>query len=166
MISIIQSLQEQKKIEEKNIQGLKPIREEAGGPYLGAILEMIINDSTKHIALCDALIGIVGGEEMVVPETLLKQQTVSGFREHIKLEEDMLHRLEDIHSQVDHRAQSLIEYMLEEKRRHRRILSDLIELLEVGERSMDKYYDIADELMTLAHRTGMRGRKRNIGRPF
>jgi hypothetical protein len=166
MIDIIQSLQKQKEAEEKNIQGLKPIQEKAGGPYLEAILAMIIADSTKHVAICDALIGIIGGEELLVPETLLKKQTISRFREHIELEADMLHRLEDIQSQIDSRAQSLIEYMLEEKRRHHVILSGLMELFEVGEKSMDKYFEIADNLVDSAHLTGRRERARNPGRPF
>ena len=166
MIDIIQSLLKQKETEEKNILGLKPIQETAGGPYLRAILAMIINDGIKHMAICDALIGIVGGEELLVPETLLKKQTINSFREHVELEADMLHRLEDIHPQVDRRAQSLVEYMLEEKRRHQRILSDLMELFEVGEKSLDKYYEVADGLVDSAHITGRRGRARNQGRPF
>ena len=155
MPEILQTLREQRKFEERNANGLKQVQGKAESPFLWAILEIIIMDSTKHKAVCDALIEMTGGQgDAAIPESMLEERTVNKLREHVTLEADMLCRLEAIKPEVSGNAQALIDYMLEEEQRHHTVLLGLTKLLDVGEASMERYYALADTLMNKAHQPG------------
>jgi hypothetical protein len=151
METLNQVLREQEKIETIKVSKLKPIKENALNPYLEAILEIIIQDSIKHRFICLKLIEMLGQDELLIPEPLRESVTIQTFNESIEQESNTINKFKEMIKSSSPETKALLEYMVEEKIRDHGILKDLMELLSAGELRMEKYYQIADSLMKMAH---------------
>jgi len=158
MSSLMESIREQRKVERRIVDGLKPIQEKTASVYLRTLLEIISMDSQKHMAICDYILEMMSGEkEERVSDYLFDSEAKNAFRQHVDLESSMIERLEGVEIS-DSRYRALVDYMLDEKRRHHKVLSKLYSLLEAGGKDMSEYYEIADDLMIRAHLTGQGAR--------
>lgn len=158
MSSLMESIREQREIERSIVDGLKPIQERTESVYLRTLLGIISMDSKKHMAICDYILEMMSGEdEERVPDYLLDSDAKDAFRQHVDLESSMIEQLEGVEIS-DSRYRALVDYMLDEKRRHHKVLSRLYGLLKSGDKNMSEYYEIADDLMIGAHLTGQGAR--------
>ena len=154
MSAVLEGLRAQRANEMRNVAGLKPLTEEGPGEAVSAVLEIIVHDSRKHMALCDAMIRIEEGETPRAP----RQGTVPELRDailrHIELERSMLRQLEALRPLTDGLNEGLIDYMLADERRHHGLLMGLIELLDRGEEGVGRYDSLVDRLLREAHQPG------------
>jgi hypothetical protein len=70
MSAVLEGIRAQRVNEMKNVVGLKPLVDECPSEAVSAVLEIIIHDSRKHMALCDAMISIESGETKQTPQHL------------------------------------------------------------------------------------------------
>jgi hypothetical protein len=96
MSVVLEGLKSQRVIEMRNVAGLKPLVESATSDAFSAVLDIIVHDSRKHMALCGALIRIESKKSPMA----LEQNNVSELREallkHIELEKKMLKHLDGL----------------------------------------------------------------------
>jgi hypothetical protein len=138
----------------KNVAGLKSLTDREPGEAISAVLDIIIHDSRKHMALCDAMIRIETGEARRVPDSSMVLELREAILKHIEFERRMLRQLESLRPLADGLNESLIEYMIADEGRHHTLLMGLIDLLDKGENS-DKQVDaIVDKLLRDAHQPG------------
>jgi rubrerythrin len=154
MSAILEGLRSQRVIEMRNVAGLRPLAETAPSVAVSAVLEIIIHDSRKHMALCDALIKIESGESPDIPESSRVSELRETLLRHIELERNMLRQLEALRPLTDGLNEGLIEYMLADERRHHGLLMGLIELLDQSEEGVERYDALVDRLLREAHQPG------------
>lgn len=154
MSAVLEGLREQRTIEMRNVAGLKPLAENAPIDTVSAVIEIIVHDSRKHMALCDALIRIESGESPEAPVPGRLPELREALLKHIELEKSMLRRLEGLRLVTSDINRGLIEYMLADERRHHSLLIGLTELLDQGEDSLEQYDAFIDRLLREAHQPG------------
>lgn len=150
MSGAVELLKEQRRLELSHVEGLIPTMEAIQNRLASAVIESIIHDSRKHAALCGALADLEAGAvpvkmEMDVSTALRLAHSV---RQHIRVEEEMIERLERLLSLIeDDRVAELLRYLLEDERRHHSMLTRLASLLDREETSMDEYLSLAQKYM-------------------
>ena len=154
MSVVLEGLRSQRVIEMRNVAGLRPLAEDTPSVAVSAVLEIIIHDSRKHMALCDAMIRIESGESPEAPESSRVSELRETLLRHIELERSMLRQLEALRPLTDGLNEGLIEYMLADERRHHGLLMGLIELLEQGGDVTEMYDSLVDRLLREAHQPG------------
>jgi rubrerythrin len=150
MSQIVKHLKEQKDLELSHIKTLTPLAERISHPLVRVVLQAIIQDSGKHASICQALIDVDAGE---VPQRLdldmaraidLHQQ----IKQHIRVESKMITSLETMIKEVkDDRVAGLLNYMLEDERRHHGLLTGLSNLLDRDEAAFDEYMKLFQTFM-------------------
>jgi hypothetical protein len=138
----------------RNVAGLKPMADEGPSEAISAVLEIIVHDSRKHMALCDAMIRIESGETRRAPRPDGASELREAILRHIGLERSMLRQLEALRPLADGLNEGLIDYMLADERRHHGLLMGLIELLDRGEDGVELYDALVDRLLREAHQPG------------
>ncbi|MHA2163700.1 MAG: hypothetical protein ACXABF_14875, partial [Candidatus Thorarchaeota archaeon] len=68
----------------RNVAGLKSLTERNQGEAISAILDIIIHDSRKHTALCDAMIRLETGETRRVPNSSMVLELRETILKHIE----------------------------------------------------------------------------------
>ncbi len=154
MSAVLEGLREQRTIEMRNVAGLKPLAENAPIDTVSAVIEIIVHDSRKHMALCDALIRIESRESQEAPVQGKLPELKEILLKHIELEKSMLRRLEGLRLVTGDISRGLIEYMLADERQHHSLLIGLTELLDQGEDSLEQYDAFVDRLLREAHQPG------------
>lgn len=151
MQEVIHALRELERNETIKISKLITIKENTRSPYIGAMLQIIIQDSIKHRELSDLIIKIIHQNEIIVPEPLIDTETVKIFRKSLEEERKIIELLNETDMKSETKTKALIEYIIDEKQRNHKMLSELIDLLRGGELDIEKYFKIADNLMKRAH---------------
>jgi hypothetical protein len=154
MSAVLEGLRSQRVIEMRNVAGLRPLAEDAPSVAVSAVLEIIIHDSRKHMALCDALIRIESGESPDAPESSRVSELREALLRHIELEKNMLRRLQGLSLVTGGLSRGLIDYMITDERRHHSLLMGLVELLDLGEDGVEWYNALVDRLLREAHQPG------------
>jgi hypothetical protein len=155
MSVVLEGLQGQRVIEMRNVAGLKSLVENAPSDIFSVVLDIIVHDSRKHMAICDALIRIESKESSKPPDLFMVSELREALAKHIGLEKNMLKRLEGLRLVTGDISKGLIEYMLADERRHHGLLLGLSELLDRGEDTLEKYDDLVDALLREAHQPGI-----------
>lgn len=150
MSDTVKKLQEQKALELSHIRSLTPVAEKAGHPLVKVILESVIHDSGKHASICQALIDVDAGEaprrlDLDMAKAVELHQSV---KQHIRVESEMIERLESmVEAAEDDRVVELLRFMLEDERRHHRLLTGLSNLLDRDEAALDEYMRLFQAFM-------------------
>lgn len=150
MSRLVELLEEQRKLELSHVERLRPTLEATQNRLASAVIESIIYDSHKHAALCGALAGVEAGAVPVKMEmdTMTALRLAQSVRQHIRVEEEMIGRLEKILELVrDDRVAELLGYLLQDERRHHSMLTRLAVLLDREETSIDEYLSLAQKYM-------------------
>jgi hypothetical protein len=124
------------------------------GEAVSAVLDIIIHDSRKHMTLCDAMIRIESGETRRAPNSSRVSELREVILRHVEFERKMLRQLESLRPLTDGLNESLIGYMLADEKRHHILLMGLIDLLDKGENSVERYDALIDRLLREAHQPG------------
>jgi hypothetical protein len=138
----------------RNVAGLRSLTEKDLGEAISAVIDIIIHDSRKHMALCDAMIRIETGETRKAPNSSMVSELREVILKHIAFERKMLRQLESLRPLADGLNESLIEYMIVDEGRHHTLLMGLIDLLDKGENSVERYDALVDRLLREAHQPG------------
>jgi hypothetical protein len=154
MSAVLEGLRAQRTNEMRNVAGLKPLADEGPSEAVSAVLGIIVHDSRKHLALCDAMIRIESGETRRAPRPGGVSELKEAILRHIELERRMLRQLEALRPLTDGLNEGLIDYMLADERRHHGLLTGLIELLEQGDDGVERYDSLVDRLLREAHQPG------------
>ncbi|MEE8354813.1 MAG: hypothetical protein V3S09_03215 [Candidatus Bathyarchaeia archaeon] len=154
MSAILEGLRALRTNEMRNVAGLKLLVEGGPGEAVSAVLEIIVNDSRKHMALCDAMIRMESGETRRAPRPDKVSELRDAVLRHIEFERRMLRQLEALRPLTDGLNEGLIDYMLADERRHHGLLRGLIELLEQGNEATGRYDSLVDRLLREAHQPG------------
>ena len=138
----------------RNVAGLRSLSEKDLGEAVSAVIDIVIHDSRKHMALCDAMIRMESGETRRAPNPSRVSELREVILKHIEFERKMLRQLEFLRPLTDGLNESLIEYMLADEGRHHVLLMGLIDLLDKGENSVERYDALIDRLLREAHQPG------------
>lgn len=150
MSETITLLREQKALELKHVEKIRPTAQSIRHPLASALLETIAQDSLKHAALCQALIDIEAG---ATPATLDTDMATAlelhqSIKQHARAEEEMIRRLEKLQTRAtDDRVRVLLGHMLQDERRHHSILQRLSNLIDRDTAAYDEYLGLFQKYM-------------------
>lgn len=150
MSDLLELLKEQKELELRHVEKLKPTIETVPSRLVSAILESIMHDSRKHAALCQALVDVEAGAVSLKLDTDMATavQMAQAVRQHIRVEEEMIQRLESMLKQVeDDRVADILRYILADERRHHTTFTRMAALLDRDETAYDEYLELAQKYM-------------------
>ena len=150
MTDVIDLLKEQKKLELNHVEVLSKSIKDLKHPMARVIIEVIIQDSKKHAAIAQALIDVGAGEvpmRMDVdmgPAVNLHQN----IKQHVRVEQHMIEMLSEIDDLVkDDRVKAFIDYLVEEEKRHHKLLKELSNLIDRDSVSLDEYVGLFQKYM-------------------
>jgi rubrerythrin len=150
MSNIVKKLREQKELELSHVKNLTPLAEKTGHPLVKVILQSVIHDSGKHASICQALIDVNAGEapHMLDLDMAKAVELHQNIKQHIRVESKMITKLETMVKEAeDDRVAELLSYMLEDERRHHRLLTGLSNLLDRDESALDEYMRLFQTFM-------------------
>lgn len=150
MTDVIDLLKEQKRLELGHVEAIGKTIKDIQNPMVKVVLESIIHDSRKHAAVAQALIDVEAGavptklDMDLGPATTLNQS----IKQHVRVEMNMIELLGEIGELVnDDRVQKFIDYLVEEEKRHHKLLKEFSLLLDRDSVSMDEYLDLFQKYM-------------------
>jgi len=150
MTEVIELLKEQKRLELGHVKAIGETMKGIENPMVKVVLESIVHDSRKHAAIAQALIDVEAGEvpaklDMDLgPATTLNQS----IKQHVRVEMNMVEMLGEIGKLVkDDRVKKFIDYLVEEEKRHHKLLKEFSLLLDRDSVSMDEYLDLFQKYM-------------------
>lgn len=150
MKEVIDLLKKQKKIELGHVAALTETMKDVENPMIKVVLESIVHDSRKHAAIAQALIDVEAG---AVPHKLdMDLGPATNFnqniKQHVKAEMEMIEMLEKIGGLItDDRVQKFIDYLVEEEKRHHKLLKEFSLLLDRDTVAMDEYLELFQKYM-------------------
>jgi rubrerythrin len=150
MTDVIELLKKQKQLELGHVEILGESIEDLKHPMARVILESIIYDSMKHAAITQALIDVEAGRAPMKldvdlgPAVNLHQS----IKQHVRVERQMIELLGNIDDLVeDDRVQAFIDYLVEEEKRHHKLLNELSNLIDRDSISLDEYVGLFQKYM-------------------
>ncbi len=145
MKEVIDLLKKQKKIELGHVAALTETMKDVENPMIKVVLESIVHDSRKHAAIAQALIDVEAG---AVPHKLdMDLGPATNFnqniKQHIRAEMEMIEMLEKIGGLItDDRVQKFIDYLVEEEKRHHKLLKEFSQPPDRDTAAMDDYLEL------------------------
>lgn len=137
----LSKIKKQKDFEDQTAKKLTPLYESAQNPIIKLFLHSIILDTMRHSDTYQMLIdlnstAVMGKESKEIGEKEIKT--------HIVEEAIMLKQAKDISEVVkDKKIKQLVLNILEDEKKHHRVLSDLLEILKKESAEWDAYlYDL------------------------
>ena len=133
----ISKIKKQKEFEDLTVKKLTPLYESAQNPVIKLFIHNIILDTMKHSDTYQMLIdlnssAVMGRESEEIGEKELKS--------HIVEEAVMLKQTKEISEAVkDKKIKHIILNILEDEKKHHRVLSDLLEILKKESAEWDAY---------------------------
>ena len=150
MTGLVDLVKKQKQLELSHVETLGKSLKDVEHPLVRAIIEGVIHDSEKHAAICQALVEVDAGsvplklDVALGPAVSLHQD----IRQHVNVEAEMVKRLEKMLSMVeDDRVKAFLGYLLEEERRHHRLLSGMSNLIDRDSVAFDEYMGLFEKYM-------------------
>jgi hypothetical protein len=150
MSNLIELLKDQKRLEESQVKVLKSSVANIQNPLVAALVECIVFDSMKHAAICKALIDVNGGE---VPSSMDIDMAVAvnihqDIRQHVEAEAEMITGVGAM-SRVaeDKRVKALLQYILDEEKRHHSTFLALSNLLDQNTAAFEEYLGLWQKYM-------------------
>jgi len=134
----ISKIKQQKDFEDETVKKLTPLYESAKNPVIKLFIHSIILDTKRHSDAYQMLVdlnssALIGRESEEVGE---KELAV-----HIKEEARMLKQAKDISEMVkDKKIKQLVLNILEDEKKHHRILKELLGILKKESTEWDAYF--------------------------
>lgn len=150
MSDLITLLKVQKQVEMQHVETLRVDVDSPANPLVGVLLNSILLDSTKHAAICQALIDVDAGSTPVKLEIDmdLAVELSQKIKQHVNIETRMIKHLEGMLEKVeDDRVKYILEMMLDDEKRHHSTLKELSSLLDRNETAFDEYMGLFQKYM-------------------
>jgi hypothetical protein len=137
----INKIKQQKSFEDQTAKQLTPLYEAAKNPIIKLFIHSLILDTMRHSDTYQMLIDLNSSAQM---GTESKDIGESELASHIKEEAKMLKQTKDISEVVkDPKIKRLIVGILEDEKKHHRVLKDILEILKKESDEWDAYlYDL------------------------
>ncbi len=137
----LSKIKKQKEFEDQTAKKLTPMYESAKNPVIKLFIHSIILDTMRHSDTYQMLIdlnsnALIGDESKAIGQKELAS--------HIEEEAQMLKQAKDISEIVaDKKIKQLILNILEDEKKHHRILKEVLEILDKESKEWDNYlYDL------------------------
>ncbi len=139
----LNKIKKQKEFEDKTAKSLMPLYEAAKNPLIKTMIHSIILDTTKHSETYQMLIdlnstALIGEESKELGKTEITR--------HLTEEAVMLKQTEEISKVVQNKqVKQVILNILDDERKHHRVLAELIKMLEKESSEWNAYlYDLIE----------------------
>ena len=129
----LNKIKKQKDFEDQTAKSLKPLYESAKNPLIKTMIHSLILDTTKHSETYQMLIdlnstAVIGKESKDLGKTEIAR--------HLKEEAFMLKQTEEMSKVVkNERVKQVLLNILDDERKHHRVLTQLIEMLQKNPQS-------------------------------
>lgn len=139
--NVLSKIKKQKDFEDQTAKKLTPLYESAQNPVIKLFLHSIILDTMRHSDTYQLLIDLNSSALMGKESKDLGGKELAS---HIKEEAKMLKQAKDISEVVkDKKIKQLILNILEDEKKHHRVLTQLLEILKKESAEWDAYlYDL------------------------
>lgn len=137
----LELLKQQKAFEDKTAQKLNVLHDSTSNPLVRLFIHRIILDTMRHSDIYQTLIDL--NRRALLGE--IDRNLMTGeLTTHIKEEGKMLDRAEEIHKSVkDTNYRKILERIIEDEKRHHKILKELYEILKREGEDWNRYlYDM------------------------
>jgi hypothetical protein len=137
----LSKIKKQKDFEDQTAKKLTPLYESAQNPVIKLFLHSIILDTMKHSDTYQMLIDLNSSAQIGKESRDIGEKELSI---HIQEEAKMLKQAKDISEVVrDKKIRQLILSILEDEKKHHRVLKELLEILKKESKEWDAYlYDL------------------------
>jgi rubrerythrin len=136
-------LEKQQLYEEKNVDELTPLVEQAPNSVLKMFLAQIMLDSKKHGLMLQAIQDLRAGQ---VIWHIDKQRMKEQLTYHFETEKRMLESLQTISAQMtEEKSAPLLRDILEDERRHHQILMLLIDTIDNLDVDEDRWLELYEK---------------------
>ena len=137
----LSKIKKQKDFEDQTATKLAPLYESVKNPVIKLFLHSIILDTMRHSDTYQMLIDLNSTAQMGKESKDIGKEELAS---HIKEEAKMLKQAKDISEVVeDKKIKRMILGILEDEKKHHRVLKDLLEILEKKSTEWDAYlYDL------------------------
>lgn len=139
--NVLSKIKKQKDFEDQTVKKLTPLYESSQNPVIKLFLHSIILDTMRHSDTYQMLIDLNSSALMGKESKDIGEKELAG---HIKEEAKMLKQAKDISEVVkDKKVKQLILNILEDEKKHHRVLTQLLEILNKESAEWDAYlYDL------------------------
>jgi rubrerythrin len=130
-------IKKQKEFEDQTAKNLTPLYESAKNPIIKLFIHSLILDTMRHSDTYQMLIdlnarALIGNESKAIGQKELAS--------HIQEEAQMLKQTKDISEAVkDKKIKQLVLNILEDEKKHHRVLKDVLEILNKESKEWDAY---------------------------
>ena len=133
----LEMLKKQKAFEDETVKRLTPLYNSLKNPLTKLFIHRIILDTMKHSDLYGALIYLntraLGGD---IDRKIMTQELTT----HVKEENKMLNQAIEISKTVkDENFRKVLEGIVEDEKRHHRILRELLKIIEIEEKDWNRW---------------------------
>jgi rubrerythrin len=137
----LSKIKEQKKFEDQTVEKLTPVYESAKNPVIRLFIHSIILDTMRHSDTYQMLLDLNSSAQMGKESEEIGEKELAS---HIKEEAKMLKQAGDISDVVkDSKIKQLVLNILEDEKRHHRVLTSLLDILKKESVEWDAYlYDL------------------------
>jgi hypothetical protein len=139
----LNKIKKQKEFEDQTAKKLTPLYEKAKNPVIKLFIHSIILDTMRHSDTYQMLIDLNSSALMGDDSKALGQTELAI---HVKEEAQMLKQAKDISEIVrDKKIKRLILNILEDEKKHHRVLKEVLEILDKESKEWDAYlYDLIE----------------------
>jgi rubrerythrin len=137
----LSKIKQQKNFEDQTVKELTPLYESAKNPIIKLFIHSIILDTMRHSDAYQMLIDLNSSAQMGDESKEVGQKELAV---HIKEEAKMLKQAKEISEIVkDQKVKQLVLNILEDEKKHHRVLTDLLDILKKKASEWDAYlYDL------------------------
>lgn len=137
----LNKIKKQKDFEDQTAKKLTPMYESAKNPIIKLFIHSLILDTMKHSDTYQMLLDLNSSAQMGDESKNIGQKELAM---HIKEEAQMLKQAKDISDVVkDKKIKQLVLNILEDEKKHHRILKEVLEILNKESKEWDAYlYDL------------------------
>ncbi len=139
----LSKIKKQKEFEEQTAKSLTPVYESAQNPFIKTLIHGLILDTTKHAETYQMLMDLNTSALMGNESKNLGKEEIA---KHLKEEAIMLKQAQEISEVVkDKNIKQVVLNILEDEKKHHRILTELLKMLETESKEWDAYiYDLIE----------------------
>ena len=153
MADISEVFKNQKVLENHQARVVKRMIPKKSNELVSALLESIVYDSRKHASFCQAIVNLSSRDASSPIDFNVTEEMTETVTRHLEVEAEMIKNLESVRlATTESWYRDVIEFMIDDEKRHHRILTALSKAFSTGEDRIEKYYRLADTLTDQAVR--------------
>lgn len=135
---LLSKIKRQKDFEDQTAKKLTPLYESAKNPIIKLFIHSIILDTMKHSDIYQLLIDLDSNALIGKESQEIGEKELTG---HITEEARMLKQAKDIsEAVVDKKIKQLVLNILEDEKKHHRVLKEVLEILNKESKEWDEYF--------------------------